>query len=324
MAEPYVRAFQTIVGLLGIFGNCLVCIVIWRIRIMHTLTNAFIFNQAVVDFFSSLALILSINIPIPETVPGGIAGLLLCYLWVTRFFLWSSFFTSTTSLVSLTIERYVAIVFPFKYQVFFGRRVAAVLITATWVYGFLSSGFNLVWVEYTEEDGICKPYVLPEPPVVSAFLLLQMNFMVPATVMFIAYSHISIALKRTAKRAAPTQAASSSSDASTIDGSLLRARRNTFKTLFIVFVVYMICWAPDTIIFSLFLLGVKIDLDGALYIVSVLLVVCNSCANPIIYALKYRQFRKGLNKLFGRNNRVDNDGDITTVSGRIGQRERTC
>ncbi|XP_033644342.1 octopamine receptor 1-like [Asterias rubens] len=324
MAEAYVRAFQTIVGLLGIFGNSLVCVVIWRVRIMHTLTNVFIFNQAVVDFFSSLMLILSINVPVPEKVPEGVAGLLLCYLWVTRVFLWSSFFTSTTSLVSLTIERYVAIVFPFKYQVFFGRRVAAGLITLTWVYGFLSSGFNLVWVEYVEKDGSCKAYVLPEPPVVSAFLLLQLNFMVPATVMFIAYSHISITLKRTAKRAAPTTGASSSStDATTIDGSLLRARRNTFKTLFIVFVVYMICWAPNTIIFSLFLLGVEIDLDGALYIISVFLVVCNSCANPIIYALKYRQFRKGLNKLLGRNNRVDIDGDITTVSGRTGQRERT-
>ncbi|XP_038060532.1 somatostatin receptor type 5-like [Patiria miniata] len=323
----YMRVIQSLVGLIGILGNSLVCVVIWRVRAMHTLTNAFIFNQAVVDLVASLLLLLVSNIDLSERVPPGVAGLLLCYLWITRFFLWSSFATSTTNLVALTVERYVAIVFPFKHQAYFGPRLAAVLITACWSYGFASSGFNLVWVTYSEPNGTCKPYALPEPPVISAFMLLQMNFLLPVTVMCVAYCHIAVTLKRSARRIAPgahTSSAStqgSTTDVNTLDGSLARARRNTFKTLLMVFVVYVICWAPNTAIFSLFLLGVNVDLGGVPYIVSLALVVCNSCANPIVYSVKYRQFRKGVRKLFrGTDGRPDNDADISTVSARVSQR----
>ncbi|XP_022087506.1 octopamine receptor 1-like [Acanthaster planci] len=323
----YLRVIQSLVGLIGILGNCLVCVVIWRVPVMHTLTNAFIFNQAVVDFVASLLLLLVSNIDLPNRMPPGLAGLLLCYLWVTRFFLWSSFATSTTNLMALTVERYVAIVFPFKHQAYFGQRLAAVLIAACWGYGFASSGFNLVWVNYSESNGTCQSYTLPEPPVISAFMLLQMNFLLPVTVMCVAYTHIAVTLKRSARRVAavaPSASASSQRgstvDVNTIDGSLTRARRNTFKTLVVVFVVYVICWAPNTAIFSLFLLGVPIDLNGALYIVSLALVVCNSCANPIVYGLKYRQFRKGLKKLFGRSDGRPDEADISTISARVSQR----
>ncbi len=64
MAEPVLllRIIKTIVGLLGMIGNGIVCVVIYKNKFMHTLTNTFIFNQAVLDGLGSVMLILSSNI----------------------------------------------------------------------------------------------------------------------------------------------------------------------------------------------------------------------------------------------------------------------
>ena len=88
--------------------------------------------------------------------------------------------------------------------------------------------------------------------------------------------------------------------------SLLRARRNTFKTFLIVFVTFLICWTPNQIIYFSFNLGMPLQFTEWYYLLSVAMVASNSCVNPVIYALKYRQFRKGLRGMFcGQRTRND-------------------
>ncbi|XP_033640786.1 melanopsin-like [Asterias rubens] len=307
--------FQTIVGCLGICGNCLVCVVIIKVHFMHTITNAFIFNQALIDFLGSLVLFLSSVIPIPDLLPPGAGGVILCRLWVSGFFLWGLFCASTYNLLALTLERYLAIVFPFKYQRFATLTNVILTVMCVWICGFV---FNLyaVFINYYENLE-CKRKSLKHPEI----LVISMNFIVyfiPMTVMLVVYIHITLVLKKGAARLGPAPAVQPSwSGGGAINDqreSLMRARRNTFKTLLIVFIAFTVCWTPNVVIYSLFYLGVAVDFSSAIYLITVAMVAANGCLNPFIYAIKYKQFRKALKTLFGRQNQIPENSLATPTN----------
>ena len=76
-----------------------------------------------------------------------------------------------------------------------------------------------------------------------------------------------------------------------------KAKRNVIKILAIVTICYFICWLPNKIYISMFMLG-KISSFGHLYQATVIMVFINCCINPIIYIAKYDDFKKGLAMLF--------------------------
>ncbi|XP_033637910.1 kappa-type opioid receptor-like [Asterias rubens] len=296
---------QTIVGIIGLFGNCLVCIVIWRTPAMHTTTNAFIFNQATVDFLGSIFMLLSSVVPVPEILPSGTAGVILCRIWISNYFLWACYVTSSFNLVALTFERYLAIVYPFKFQKVCHRLGAIVVIVFVWVAGY---SVALYAVEiYRFREGLCLRFFDPKLRVVGT-MIPGFQYFFPVVSMLVAYIHITVELKRSARRLARIMGPSVAGDGTSAqvqesaDESLLRARRNTFKTLLMVFIAYITCWTLNASILLAGSLGYPSADSSAHYIISVSLVAANSAVNPIIYAFKYKQFQIGLRKMFKMNN----------------------
>ncbi|XP_071798795.1 galanin receptor 2b-like [Asterias amurensis] len=300
------QIFQCAVGVVGICGNGLVCVVITKIHFMHTITNAFILNQAVIDFFGSLLILLSSLIPISDPIPSGVGGVLLCHVWVSKYFIWAIFTTSTFNLVALTLERYLAIVFPFKYQTLATRRNVTVALLCVWVSAFLFVTYNFFLRNL--DNGKCLQRSVKHPEILGVATV-SVIYMVPVIVMLIVYVHISVVLTKGAERVGPApSAAAISGGGVAIDNqreSLMRARRNTFKTLLIVFISFTVCWTPNCIIFTLFSLGYEVDLSSSIYLITVAMVSLNSCVNPFIYAIKYKQFRKALKIVFGRPDQSD-------------------
>ncbi|XP_038060998.1 galanin receptor 2b-like [Patiria miniata] len=295
MAEQILllRIIKTFVGIIGLFGNGLVCLVIYRVPALHTMTNAFIVNQAVADLMGSVFLLLLSNIDYPAILPEGTAGVLLCRLWISDFFLWACFITSTFNLVGLTFERYVAIVFPFRYPTFYTKRNSCFMLAAAWFLGTMFATYSIAIRAY--EGRQCAEKLLPYLKDVG-FVITIIQYFVPTFTMLFAYIHIIVVLHRSANRVGVATASTATSDGR--EASLLRARRNTFKTLLIVYIIYFCCWTPNLTVFAMFNLGWPLDFKGALYIISVALAASNSCVNPIIYALKYRQFQNGLKRLW--------------------------
>ncbi|XP_038050826.1 galanin receptor type 2-like [Patiria miniata] len=308
------RVFQTFVGLVGICGNGLVCVVIAKVRFMHTLTNAFIFNQALIDLLGSLLVLLSSLVPIPDPLPPGASGVLLCRLWISKYFNWVMFTASTFNLVALTLERYLAIVFPFRYQVLGTRKNAIVTILIVWVSAFLFISYG-IFIRYYEA-GQCKQKLVAHPQALGVAVFM-VTYLLPVIVMIVAYVHIAVVLKKGAARIQPGPEAAGPSTGQAPEGpgeSLMRARRNTFKTLLTVCVAFTVCWTPNEVIFFLFNLGVEVDFTSFVYIVSVAFVASNSCLNPFLYAIKYKQFRKALKTLLGRQITIADDLPPPTVS----------
>ena len=78
-----------------------------------------------------------------------------------------------------------------------------------------------------------------------------------------------------------------------------KAKRNVMKTLAIVNVCYFMCWLPNKVYVSLFVLG-KLSSFGIVFQATVVMVFVNCCINPIIYITTYDAFKKGLTMLFRR------------------------
>ncbi|XP_038045876.1 allatostatin-A receptor-like [Patiria miniata] len=306
----WLRIFNTTVGIVGILGNGLVCLVIGKVSSMQTRTNALIFHQAVVDLLGSLMILLQSEAPIPDPVPNNALGWVVCHVWYSRFPLFLLYVISTFSLLSLTMERYFAIVHPFKYQVAFAKRPrlkVGVVIAACWIIGAVINSYVLT--TFNVQSGRCVSSVANRSKVIGG-LTAVLQYIVPVAVMLFAYIRISVELRRGAARVGPAPAnVGPAAGASTADGnaqpegmmeSLLRARRNTFKMLLIVFITFLVCWTPNQVIYLLFNLGWKLSFDEWYFLLSVAMVAANSCVNPAIYAFKYRQFRKGLREVFCR------------------------
>ena len=301
--------YKTLVGIVGILGNGLVITVICRVHFMHTLTNGFICHQAIIDLLGSLLLLLQTNIPVPVPVPETLAGELLCRIWIGDAMLWLMFVTSTFSLLALTIERYVAIVYPFRFNTMFSHKSAAAIVVAVWLIGISLKSYS--FIIYTVVDGKCKFKPVAGSSVMGPLLVVTQYF-VPSAIMLFSYTHIAVTLKRGAEKVAPlttnrrgaTGTASGQQQpqvANEQQESLLRARRNTFKTLVIVFATFLVCWTPSQVTFFLFnMRWITIDFTGPFMVFNTTMVASNCCINPIIYSFKYKQFRKALNKMIGR------------------------
>ena len=310
-----IQILQTIIGLLGICGNGLVCVVIIKVHFMHTITNAFIFNQSLIDLLASLLFLLYNVIPIPKPIPPGVTGVLLCSLWVSEYFVWMFFYMSTFNLVALTLERYLAIVFPFRYQVLGTRRNVIVTILCVWVFASL---FNLTEMFlYHYENGKCKRNVMAHSVVYDTVTFIVM-YLLPVIIMLVVYIHIMVVLKNGASRIGPAPAAAvAPRGGGAVDNqreSLMRARRNTFKTLLLVFITFTICWTPCQITLFLFHIGFDVDFESAIYIILVVMVASNSCLNPFIYSIKYKQFRKALKTLFRGRAVIVDESPLATIS----------
>ena len=125
------------IGSCGILGNLIVVLVMCSSREQRSKqTNIFIIDQSLIDSIASATMVAHSTSKYYSAGYVGILGLLRCKLWTNKWFMWHMFVTSTYNLVFLTLERYVHIIYPFKYQAAFNRKVVSIMILAAWAVPF--------------------------------------------------------------------------------------------------------------------------------------------------------------------------------------------
>ncbi|XP_038050917.1 neuromedin-U receptor 2-like [Patiria miniata] len=290
------KILQTVLGSVGIFGNFVVGVVIAKVPAMRTLTNAFIFHQAVIDFLGSLLIVLDSNIVIPAVLHrNAVIAALQCFILESNVILWVIYVASTLNLVMLTTERYVAIVYPFKYVTYFGKKQATGMLVAVWVMAIGYKGTRFLYRQIVDRACVFTS-LSTAVSLAGGIVAFLVEYLIPLIFMTFCYVHIILQLKKASSTVHVEPSTGQQGDNS-MSGSLLRARRNTLKTLFIVFATYTICWSPNQIAFFMFNFGFPLNLNGAFYLISVALVQLNCCINPIIYSFKYKQFQTGVRVL---------------------------
>ncbi|XP_070573979.1 histamine H2 receptor-like [Ptychodera flava] len=305
---PYISG---IIGSIGFVGNFMVCLVFVVVRPFRKQTNFLIINQAAIDLMTSFLLIaITFSTPFITVPREGVFGDIVCKLWIQRFPLWASFAASTFNLVVLSCERYCAVVHPLHYSVLFSRRRIRVAAACVWLFGPTIQVFFPIFNHWNGHNGACvyRPFpsqVLQKTAGAATFLV---EFGFPVTFMLYAFSKVISVVNRQAKRLNPVNQQNLSVPTNNQNTSVSKTftiKRNLTITSCIVFLVYVLCWAPNQFTFLHYNFGGFVDFSGGFYYFTIFLAYCNSCANPFIYAFKYRLFQKALRSMFCRNEPVE-------------------
>lgn len=106
---------------LGVFGNVLVCYVVFRNKAMQTVTNFFITNLAVSDIF--LCVLAVPFTPSYTFLRKWIFGKVLCHL--VPYAQGCSVYISTLTLTAIAVDRFFVIIYPFQQRM---RLMACIII----------------------------------------------------------------------------------------------------------------------------------------------------------------------------------------------------
>jgi len=195
----------------------------------------------------------------------------------------------------LSIERYLAIIKPLKYNESKVMKRLPFLAVGMWIVIFVLSYPDAYYS--TVINGICQVYVN-----MSAFMAvfitpyyLVLAAIFPAAIMLFCYTSIGISLARNKFEAHTSQ---NSTTGKTKKSLIKKAQVNILQTCITLMVVFILCWVFNMVILGMYIAGNIASLQTDLYHISVALVICNSCINPFVYTLRYREFKFHLKKLF--------------------------
>ncbi|XP_072036998.1 adenosine receptor A2b-like [Amphiura filiformis] len=290
--EYALNVLQCLIGIVGVVGNGLVCVVIWKVRREQNYTNSLIVSQSVIDFLTSVILIATvISLSAGALPPDNFAlAVLYCIFWHSRVILFSCWAISTFNLTAIAIERYLAVIHPFWYHQMFSRKHAWMLATTAWLIAPIMQ--TIIGARQSVvERGRCHSSSNPIEQSILGVIVFLWDFFIPLCIM--TFSFVRIVVRLHEMKTTPN---ANSNDYAEIQRKIMK-RKNVTKTLVTVFLLFIICWTPEQITFLQFNLGGKLEFGGAWHTIALILATSNSAVNPFVYALRFKQYKEGLKSL---------------------------
>ncbi|XP_038052492.1 neuromedin-U receptor 2-like [Patiria miniata] len=299
--------FMAAEGVIGVLGNLLVCYVILRVKFLHNMTNYLLVNLAVADMLLCLqAVCFYLVTPACTLIAFAPVNIgvrdLFCRLVASKFLAWALAFTSAYNLCLVTLERYIAIVHPLHYARKLTTARMVTLVVMVWVISLLLSVPFLFTIQSSDDSSkVCSAVSYPHPafPILVSLFSVFFAYLLPLTLMSLAYYKMQVTLKRQAKALNMQHARAAAYD-------LVIARQNLVSMLKTVLgaliVLWTLCYLATLPCLHRTEQGVFSFCGTQSYrytrLISVLLFNFNSVINPIIYEFKYKKFRQGFKIAF--------------------------
>ncbi|XP_070614445.1 type-2 angiotensin II receptor [Erythrolamprus reginae] len=299
-----------VIFILGLVGNSMVLTALCRQRSPKTVANVYIFNLAVADLLSLASL------PVwAASYTNGynwVFGSMMCKL--SSSILCLTMFASIFFITCLSVNRYQAIVHPFRCQRGTLER-AFVTTFAVWGLAALTSLPTFCWrkVNYVNELGV-NACVMAYPSenyaawsAATALVKNLLGFLLPMAIILGSYLSIRVHLKKAQGFA-----------------KSMRVKDRVLKLVAAVVVAFFICWLPFHLLTFLDALS-WMEVISRCHLTSVIDAVlpfglcmgfANSCVNPLLYYFVGRQFRDKLQHLFKLSLSQFNSGRGTLSSSK--------
>ncbi|XP_021370661.1 neuropeptide receptor 15-like [Mizuhopecten yessoensis] len=285
-----------IIEIVGIVGNSLVVIVVLLDRKMRqSVTNIFIMNLAVSDWMIMV-------FGIPEIVQvmlnrGWVLGPVLCKF--NRFVLVVSLYASILSLVSVCIERFVAIVHPIKAQILCNRRKNAIAVMLVWI---VSIGCGLPTAMYNQviPPGYCQ-IVFPNrirDIQIFKFTEFALFYFVPVCIQIALYAVIGKRLYASTDELSTKFHMRKENNCKTDRAAeTIKARKGVVKMLVASVMVYIVCYAaPQVLTFYNTFADRPFHMSWSFGVFTTVVANINSAANPVLYSIFSQNFRRNFKK----------------------------
>ncbi|XP_071794575.1 melatonin receptor type 1B-A-like [Asterias amurensis] len=306
-----------LVSILGLVGNSLV---IWSVILskkLRTVTNTFVVQLGVADFWTCLsypwvcvALLSKGTWPLESDVPCVIAAIQLH----------TGLGASLYTLASIALNRMVLITQPVSsYRWWYSPRKVAVMIAMTWVIPcivtFLPPILGIGSIGYDPQDNTCSDK--DGHPRASEYSLVQTVglYPIPALIIICSYSSIYIHLKRHFIKQKKCRSVKMSKSATKIKGDrdafvimsfniatcaesgrgaatnvnrnrkqIGREQLSITKNLFLVFCIFTLLQSP-------YFISLVIPSGQTFALYGVTIAAFNVCVNPVLYALHHPHFK---------------------------------
>lgn len=280
----------TTIFVLGIFGNVLVCYVVFRNKAMQTVTNLFITNLALSDI---LLCILAVPFtPLYTFLGKWVFGSVICHLVPSAQGI--SVYISTLTLTSIAIDRFFVIIYPFHPRMKLSTCI--IIIVVIWLFSIsvtLPYGIYMKHEESNVTDGQPKYFCeenWPNENIRKIFggLTTSMQFVIPFFMIAFCYICVSLRLNDRAR----TKPGSKNSRKEEADRE---RKRRTNRMLIAMVVIFLLSWLPLNTV------NIINDFyhqfgDWEYYYLSFFMVhsmaMSSTCYNPFLYAWLNENFRK--------------------------------
>jgi len=335
IAFTIIKSVLMLIIMLGaVFGNILVVTAVMRFeRLRGAITNYFIVSLACADFLVAI-LVMPFNASI-EISGKWQFGRFMCDIFNSNDVLFST--ASILHLCCISMDRYIAIMHPFKYESKMTRFRVFVMIAITWVSSILISYIPIQSHWYTTKDTLQEMADKPEDCLfivnkIYALVSSSISFWIPCTIMVFVYLKIYMEARRQetqikqcgyhikCQRSSELNSLNDDQSERRNERKRMRREHKAAKTLGVIMGAFVLCFLP---FFSWYLVttlcGDSCPYPPLLGSMLFWLGYFNSCLNPIIYAYFNRDFRSAfkkllrIHKLLGSNS--DNQSNVMMAPG---------
>ena len=306
--ENWFNVIGWLLSVLTATGNGFVILLIAKTRRLHSSANWFILSLAAADF--------GVGIAVYPTGYFCYNPIMACNTTVYMAFFWFFLHSSVSNICTLTWDRYVAIVHPFKYNTSMTKRRPRVVILIAWLFPFVISLSLFVGMYVTNSETAWK---VLRTIGVSAFDI------VSCVLLFCAVVRILVAASAQSHQVCETEL-QLQCNFSSPEAVTSRRRRTPNTALFIIALVVFFLGCYVMVNFSVLCqtFSCPVSAKNVGHVVTCLLVL-NSAVNPLVYALLKKDIKREIGLLIshmsncsrsmGRLNRKP------TIMGQLGQRE---
>lgn len=280
----------TIIFVLGLLGNLIVCLVVIKNKAMQTVTNLFISNLALSDI---LLCIFAVPFTPLYSFRGSWSwGSLLCH--IMPFAQGCSVYISTLTLMSIAIDRFFVIIYPFKPRMKIETCITVIImiwtfaVTVTMPYAIFMTYYDLDIGRYCEETWPSEKLRRIFGSVTSI-----LQFVLPFTVIAFCYTCVSFKLNDRAK----AKAASKNSRKEELDKN---RKRRTNQMLIAMVTIFGISWLPLNVINlcnDYYMYAIHYKYYFLIFFIVHVIAMSSTCYNPFIYAWMNENFRKEFKQL---------------------------
>ncbi|CAG9854101.1 unnamed protein product [Phyllotreta striolata] len=278
----------TTIFVMGIFGNVLVCYVVFRNKAMQTVTNLFITNLALSDI---LLCVLAVPFtPLYTFLGEWVFGRLICHL--VSYAQGISVYISTLTLTSIAIDRYFVIIYPFHPRMKLSTCI--IIIVIIWIFSMLVTLPYGVYVKLIPSEPNPDKYFCdenwPSEDWRRTFggITTAMQFLIPFLIMAFCYICVSIKLNDRA-RSKPGSKNSRKEEADR------ERKRRTNRMLIAMVAVFLVSWLPLNAFNIINDFNQQMEKWGFYYLIFFMahaIAMSSTCYNPFLYAWLNENFRK--------------------------------
>lgn len=276
----------SVIFILGVFGNVLVCYVVFRNRAMQTVTNLFITNLALSDI---LLCLLGVPLtPLYTFLGKWIFGRVLCHLM--PYAQGTSIYISTLTLTSIAIDRFFVIIYPFHPRM--KLNTCVFIITFIWVFSLIVTcpyGLFMGLMMPNDSQIYCEEtWPSDKTRKIFGVFTFVLQFLVPFLVIAVCYTCVSLRLNDRARSkpgAKTTRREEADRD----------RKKRTNRMLISMVAIFGISWLPLNLINILNDFNASMS-DYNYFLISFVfahsMAMASTCYNPFLYAWLNENFRK--------------------------------